>query len=70
MQVIISPAIITGGTIISIKNGIPISNSPTTINALPIFFSFSYFQPSFNKYVPEIEGKPDKLKKQIYFQVR
>ena len=25
---------------------------------------------SFNKYVPEIQGKPDKLKKQIYFQVQ
>lgn len=70
MQVIITPAIDNSGTTISVKSVVVKSNSPTTINVLPIIFLFSYFSIILNKYVPEIQGKPDKLKKQIYFQVQ
>ena len=43
MQVIITPAIDNSGTTISVKSVVAKSNSPTTINVLPIIFLFFIF---------------------------
>ena len=43
MQVIITPAIDNSGTTISVKSVVVKSNSPTTINVLPIIFLFFIF---------------------------